>query len=98
MILNVDEVVETVRKARNVNRLIIVKNYRQLGGWNNRFLPKDCYYPETGTAETAMYVEFSKDEMADPRIMVRERKDSVPEYSLIGKGLLHLRDRIGKIL
>lgn len=38
-------------------KIDIVRHPDILGGQMNRFLPKELYYPETGTAETAILVE-----------------------------------------
>lgn len=38
-------------------RLIVLKHPVILGGHDGRFLPKEMYYPETGTAETAILIE-----------------------------------------
>ena len=76
MILNIDESIEVICRTIPVKQLFIVKHYTQLGGWHNRFLPKDCYYPETGTAETAIYIERSEDIHSQPEITISSRRDS----------------------
>jgi len=35
----------------------LAKHYTVLGGQHARFLPKDCYYPKTATAESALLIE-----------------------------------------
>jgi hypothetical protein len=66
IVLNVEEAIETITRAIPVQKMIIMKSYVQLGGWHNRYLPKDCYYPETGTAETAIYIVRSKNDNTNP--------------------------------
>ena len=47
-----------------------------LGGQNSRFLPKELYYPETGTAETAVLVEKGTGEgNGDTQITVETRPE-----------------------
>ena len=51
-----------------------------LGGRNDRFLPKECYLPETRTAETAVGV-FKK--TASPgRVTIEDRPDGNPRYTM----------------
>ena len=48
-----------------------------LGGQNSRFLPKELYYPETGTAETAVLLEKgTEDGQSDTRITVETRPEA----------------------
>jgi SAM-dependent methyltransferase len=82
MVLNVDEMIEAICQAVPVKRLIILKSYVQLGGWHNRFLPKECYYPETRTAETAVYIVRSEDERTDPEIVISSRQEPDNIYPL----------------
>lgn len=76
IILNIDEVVAWICKAIPVEKILIVKRYIQLGGVHNRFVPKDCYYPETGTAETSLYIVHAEQAKGDPEIVVSCREDS----------------------
>jgi SAM-dependent methyltransferase len=76
MVLNVDEAIEVICQAIPVKKMIIVKSYVQLGGWHNRFLPKECYYPETGTAETAVYIVRSEEREIDPEIVILSRNET----------------------
>jgi hypothetical protein len=39
------------------SRILVRRNPVVLGGYNGRFLPKEFYYPETGTAETALLID-----------------------------------------
>ncbi len=58
LVLNCDEVVEAFRTyAPRPAGLTFLKHYMVLGGQHMRFLPKDCYDPATGTAETALLIE-----------------------------------------
>jgi len=93
IILNIDETVHAICKTIPVRKMIIMKRYVQLGGWHNRFLPKDCYYPETGTAETSLYITRSIDWGESPEIIVLNRKDSDYVPPLILRGIDYLRQK-----
>ena len=69
MVLNVGETIDAICSSIPVERMFVVKHYVQLGGWHNRFLPKECYDRETGTAETAVYIVRSQHESGDPNIV-----------------------------
>jgi SAM-dependent methyltransferase len=90
IVFNVDEAIETICQAVPVKKMIVAKSYVQLGGWHNRFLPKECYYPETGTAETAIYILRSEEAATDPEIVIFSQKetDHLP-FWLRGLNLLH---------
>jgi len=96
MVLNLDEVIAAVREVRPFAEMHIVKNVLQLGGHHNRFLPKECYMPETGTAETALYIRFSGDSDVDaePQVKIEERADSVQEWSLGERVWRKIRNRL----
>ena len=77
IVLNMHEIIETICRAVAVRKMIIIKSYETLGGWNERFLPKECYYAETGTAETAIWVLRSENgDYGNPEIIIRNRQDS----------------------
>jgi len=61
VVLNCDEIISLLKSLKICSKVVLWKNYMLLGGVNHRYLPKDCYLESTGTAETAMYIELSKD-------------------------------------
>ena len=91
IILNVDEIVDTMCTVIPAKKILIVKRYVQLGGWHNRFVPKECYHPDTGTAETAVYIVRSEEGYVRPEIVVSSREDSdyVPPLMLRVIDYLH---------
>jgi SAM-dependent methyltransferase len=96
-VLNIDELVETIARTVPTKRIILVKRYVQLGGWHRRFLPKECYYPETGTAETAVCIVRSDKTEGDPEIVVSEREDTeLPPLPLWKRGLRHLAWKLSR--
>jgi SAM-dependent methyltransferase len=99
IVLNVDEMIEAICQAVPVKRMIILRSYVQLGGWHNRFLPKECYYPETGTAETAVYIVRSEDARTDPEIVMSRRKEPDNVYPLWLRGVVNwLRRKLPRIM
>lgn len=99
IVLNLDEMIEAICQAVPVKRMIILKSYVQLGGWHNRFLPKECYYPETGTAETAVYIVRSEDTCTDPEIVLSRRKEPDNVYPpWLGCVVSWLRRKLPRIM
>jgi len=47
----------------------------QLGGYNSRYLPKECYYPQTNTAETAVLIEKANNSDKKEKIIIEEQID-----------------------
>ncbi|MCP4265466.1 MAG: class I SAM-dependent methyltransferase [Candidatus Brocadiaceae bacterium] len=98
MILNIDEVIELIRKNFNFEILHIKKNYMVLGGYVRRFLPKECYYPETGTAETSCVIKISENKVEEPKIIIEERKDSNASLNLFNYKLDYVTKKVRKVL
>ena len=94
IVLNIDEAIETIKKSISLKKIIIMKNYVQLGGWHNRYLPKECYYKETGTAETAVYILRSEKDNNNPEIIISNRKESSEVYPPWMQNILSLLRRI----
>jgi hypothetical protein len=92
--MNIDEAVDTICKAMPVRNIFIIKRYVQLGGWHNRFVPKECYYPDTGTAETSLFIIRARDETEGPEIRVSVREDSDYVSPLIFRGIDYLRRKL----
>jgi len=97
MVQNIDETIECIRKTVNFNSLYILKYYQQLGGYNGRFLPKDCYYPETKTAETAIYIQLSKEKVVDPQIIIKEQTDGHVNHTLFERILRRVKKEFSDI-
>lgn len=99
MVLNVDEAIETICQAVPVKRMVIMKSYVQLGGLHHRFLPKECYYPETGTAETAVLLVRSEDARTNAEIVISSRKEPDNVYPLWLRGVASwLRRKLSRIM
>lgn len=77
LVLNIDELIDIIRSCVKFETLCIIKNYMQLGGYHSRYLPKECFYSDTGTAETAVLLKKSDSFVKDPKIEIEQRKEEV---------------------
>ena len=93
IVLNLDEAIETICQTVPIKKMIVVRSYVQLGGWHGRFLPKECYYPETGTAETSLYIVHSENAGSKPEIVVYNRDDLNYAPPLWVRGIDYIRRR-----
>ena len=75
IVANLDEVIEHVRAHAVDAEVVGYRSHVVLGGAHKRFLPKDCYLPETGTAETALGV-FRHSGRAG-RVAIEDRADGM---------------------
>lgn len=91
MVMNINEVIDCIRTTREFSTLHIIKRYRQLGGYNSRYLPKDCYLPETGTAETAIYINFTSNDFADPKIIIEDRAEPDVVLNVLDRAFLRAK-------
>lgn len=92
IVINLQELVDHVRRQAASCEVVVYRSHMVLGGQHNRYLPKDCYLPETGTAETAVGV-FKK--TGQPRkVTVGDRKDPAFRFTLSYR----LRRRAGAVL
>ncbi len=94
MILNIDEVIDKIRKEVAFTSILVLKNYQQLGGWNNRFLPKDCYYSETGTAETSIFIKLADKKIPNPFIAIQSKSDTY-DFNIFEKIMISVYKKFG---
>ena len=80
IVMNLQELIDHITSQRQKCELVVHRNHVILGGRENRFLPKECYLPETGTAETAVGVFLRTEHPGSVR--VADRKDQDIRYSL----------------
>jgi len=58
IVINSMELLNTVKGFTPRPKVVrLTKHYMVLGGQHARYLPKDCYFKETGTAESALLIE-----------------------------------------
>jgi len=80
IVVNLNALIDHILEANPGCEVVVLRNHMILGGQYNRFLPKECYLTETGTAETAVGV-FKKTECPG-KVSIEDRTDQNPNYSL----------------
>ena len=61
IVLNTDELIKKISENKNVKKIIIGRRYEVLGGHNYRYLPKELYFKDCGTAETAVFIQKTEE-------------------------------------
>lgn len=79
IVLNLQELVERITTEVPAGEIVVYRNHMVLGGRHNRFLPKELYLKETGTAETA--IGIFKTTTQPSRVTVKDWTDMNPSYS-----------------
>jgi hypothetical protein len=77
IVMNLEEIISHIRQLCPKAELVIYRNHTILGGKHNRYLPKDCYFEQTGTAETAFCVSLN----STGKVTINDRADATPRYS-----------------
>jgi SAM-dependent methyltransferase len=80
IVTNLSELIDHVRGLIPKSEIVVWRNHMVLGGQHNRYLPKDCYLKETGTAETAFGVFVETEHPGSTTIL--DRMDANPRYTL----------------
>ncbi len=86
IVFNIEELIDQIRRRIPDCEVILYRNHMVLGGVGNRFLPKECYLPETGTAETAVGVFLESDHRQRVQVIDREERSA---HHPIGERILH---------
>jgi len=73
IVLNLQELIGHLLAEASGSEVIVYRHHMILGGFNNRFLPKELYLEETGTAETA--VGLFKRTARPGQVTIRDRSD-----------------------
>jgi SAM-dependent methyltransferase len=90
IVLNTAELVERIGADASAAEVIISRRYEPLGGHNFRCLPKELFYSETRSAETAVLVLKKGAARSGPlKVSFDDRRDG-PRYSLPERALLRL--------
>jgi SAM-dependent methyltransferase len=80
IVLNCQELVSHIKHfAPPPCRIHLVKHYMVLGGQHARYIPKECYFPETGTAESALLIQ-----KGDGATMCAVHEEAKPEDLQLG--------------
>ena len=97
IVLNTAELIERISADPAVTEIVVSRRYEVLGGFNLRFLPKDLFYSETRSAETALIVlKGPGARQGVPTVTYEDRFDGRPDYSLMDRAhlkLLRMRHR-----
>lgn len=90
MIFNIDELILFISKNVIFESLHIYKKYTILGGNYGRYLPKDCYYSQTGTSETAIGIKVANKPVNNAEVIIKQIEESSPKLNMsdIKLGLL----------
>lgn len=89
LVFNVEELIGQILRSAPDCELVLYRNRMVLGGAENRFLPKECYLPETGTAETAVGVFLKTDHPR--RVQVTDRADGGARHPLADRIILRAK-------
>jgi hypothetical protein len=74
--------IDAIRNGRPSTEIALLRHHVVLGGQHGRFLPKPCYEPETGTAETTVFVRFPAADVAkEPTIRILDRPEPAVQYT-----------------
>ena len=65
IVLNLNEILDFLRKFKFIKTVNINRSYGVLGGHNYRFLPKDLFLKNTGGAETTIHIEIDRSKTID---------------------------------
>ena len=68
-----------ILKTVPTSEIVIYRHHMVLGGQYNRFVPKELYYPDTGTAESA--VGILKRTAQPGTVVIRDRVDQNPSFT-----------------
>ena len=80
IVTHIDELVEHIQTIAPESEIVIRRNHMILGGLHNRYLPKECYLEETGTAETAVGVYLRTDNPG--RVTIEDKSEVNPRYTV----------------
>jgi SAM-dependent methyltransferase len=91
LVFNLDELIERILALAPGAEIVVQRHHMVLGGRQARFLPRDCYLPGTGTAETAVAIALKTERPGS--ILVEDRSEEAPSYSL-GQRARGVRNRL----
>ena len=80
IVINLQELVDYLASRSPGAEIMVYRHHMVLGGRHERFLPKELYLKETGTAETAVAV--LKRTRAPGQITIQDREDQNPTQTL----------------
>lgn len=84
IVLNTDEMIHKIKDHENIKKIVVSRHYEVLGGHNYRFLPKELYFTDARTAETAVFIQKSSDINGPAEVLFMDQKDR-PRYGIIDR-------------
>jgi len=79
IVFNMQELIERIREEAPASEVVVRRHHVVLGGRYHRFLPKELYLKETGTAESAVGVFKTTDRAG--RATIADRRERAPRYT-----------------
>jgi len=90
IVLNTDELIARLSGNKHVHHITISRRYEPLGGHNFRYLPKELFYSETRTAETAVLALKESGPRAGAATVAFDDRPDGPRYSILDRVVLKL--------
>lgn len=81
IVLNADEMISRIEAHEDVAGLVVSRAYEVLGGQNYRFLPKELYFSNAKSAETALYIQKGQRPAGKLEVSFADQPDR-PQYGL----------------
>ena len=96
IVINTLELTDLIRSFEpSPVKITLWRHLEVLGGRHGRFLPKELYYPETGTAETALLVEKPLVPGDGQTVLEQETRLETPFRPMLRRTLGMLARRLG---
>lgn len=95
IVLNIEEMINKIQEHQDVSNIIISRRYEVLGGHNFRYLPKELYSKNSGTAETPVLIMKGKKTNSCVELLFIDSQDGQP-YSTINRVVLKIISIIKK--
>jgi len=82
IVLNTEEMIGRIKSHESIDKIVIGRRYEPLGGRIFRYLPKELYFFEAKSAETAIYIHKGKEKNpGDVAVEYRDQLDGAECYS-----------------
>lgn len=95
IVINTNELTDLISSFEpSPVKITLQRHLEVLGGRHNRFLPKELYYPETGTAETALLVEKPLAPGGHQTVLEQETKPETAYQPMLRRTLGRLAGRL----
>ena len=75
IVINIDELIQIFKLNAFIKEILINKSYMILGGQNQRYIPKDLYFSEFGTAETTIVLKLDRSKYFTNILKINEKSE-----------------------